>query len=518
MFEQQEVNEEHDPVEWGWTLPMWRRCLELWEDNEIIVIFGGNRSSKSTFAARLSVWLALNIPAAEIRCWHTASDRSIEDQQKFIYEALPQQYKDLTQTQSKDYALGYSQKEGFSKDIAIFPKHPGYKTGSYIKFNNYNQWHKDPQKIEGMSCHFIWADEEIPQKLFATFPSRLNKFEGKLLLTFTTLQGWTSLVSDLLYKAKVDTKRYSPIAEREIPYEMTSTKWDSCKIVHFWSQDNPFESYENLYKRYSGQSTAHQIARLHGIPEKAMVAKFPKFSLESNVIEHKYIPFVRSPQENPVTRYHIIDPAGGRNWCMIWLAIDRYNNWWVYREWPDISYGNWAEPWVNAAQMPIGKRGRAQELSFGGAMSYESYSNLIREKEGTEIMFGRLIDPRMGKEQRPSLNSTTSFIQGLSMFNLFYSPAKVHRDSTNSEIEPGIQAINTLLEYNTDEPVGENNRPKLKVSDQCQNFIYCMQEYTNCSREEATKDFVDVLRYGVVTPCIFAGEGRLAVTKGVYSY
>ena len=168
--------------------------------------------------------------------------------------------------------------------------------------------------------------------------------------------------------------------------------------------------------------------------------------------------------------------------------------------------------------MPIGKRGRAQELSFGGAMSYESYANLIREKEGTEIMFGRLIDPRMGKEQRPSLNSTTSFIQGLSMFNLFYSPAKVHRDSSNSEIEPGIQAINTLLEYNTDEPVGENNRPKLKVSDQCQNFIYCMQEYTNCSREEATKDFVDVLRYGVVTPCIFAGEGRLAVTKGVYSY
>ena len=249
MFEQQGVNEDIDPIEWGWTLPMWRRCLELWEDNEIIVIFGGNRSSKSTFAARLTVWLALNIPAAEIRCWHTASDRSIEDQQKFIYEALPQQYKDLTQTQSKDYALGYSQKEGFSKDIAIFPKHPGYKTGSYIKFNNYNQWHKDPQKIEGMSCHFIWADEEIPQKLFATFPSRLNKFEGKLLLTFTTLQGWTSLVSDLLYKAKDSKVNWN----RTYNEFLDCLRYNKCtKMLMYTKMDPDFwkDNYKFKLKRY----------------------------------------------------------------------------------------------------------------------------------------------------------------------------------------------------------------------------------------------------------------------------
>ena len=194
---------------------------------------------------------------------------------------------------------------------------------------------------------------------------------------------------------------------------------------------------------------------MHGIPERAAVAKLPKFSLEANVVPHEDLPFIRDPYDYPVTKYHIIDPAGVRNWCMIWVALDERGKWYVYREWPDISYGNWAEPWSNAAGTPIGKRGKAQELSFGGAMSYESYAKLIKEKEkeDNDKIFGRLIDPRMGKEERPSLNSTTSFIKGLRDFNLNYIPAKVHRDSANSEIEAGIQLINGLLEYETEIPL-----------------------------------------------------------------
>ena len=219
-----------------------------------------HNSTKSTLMARLCVWAAMTIPEAEIRCWHVDSKRSIEDQHEFIHEALPREYKKLADKPSRDYSFGWSQKTGFSGDIVIFPKQDGYKKGSYIKFNHYTQWHKDQQKIEGSSSHLIWADEECPQKLFATLPARLNKFNGKLMLTFTTLQGWTSLISDLLHKATVDKKRYSPIAKHEVHYEQTSRNWDSCKILYFWSQDNPFEPYETLRKRYAGRSIAEQMA------------------------------------------------------------------------------------------------------------------------------------------------------------------------------------------------------------------------------------------------------------------
>ena len=48
------------------------------------------------------------------------------------------------------------------------------------------------------------------------------------------------------------------------------------------------------------------------------------------------------------------------------------------------------------------------------------------------------------------------------------------------------------------------NSPRLYVSDRCQNFIYCLTEYTGkLGTHEATKDFVDILRYLRKANCEF---------------
>ena len=36
-------SEKEDPIEWGWTLPGWRRVMENWKDTKIHVCLGGNR-------------------------------------------------------------------------------------------------------------------------------------------------------------------------------------------------------------------------------------------------------------------------------------------------------------------------------------------------------------------------------------------------------------------------------------------------------------------------------------------
>ena len=58
----QPESEVEDPIQWGWTLPGWRRVMENWKDTKIHVILGGNRSSKTMFASRMLVHLAQAIP------------------------------------------------------------------------------------------------------------------------------------------------------------------------------------------------------------------------------------------------------------------------------------------------------------------------------------------------------------------------------------------------------------------------------------------------------------------------
>ena len=48
-------SEKEDPIQWGWTLPGWRRVMKNWKDTKIHICLGGNRSSKTTFASRLLV-------------------------------------------------------------------------------------------------------------------------------------------------------------------------------------------------------------------------------------------------------------------------------------------------------------------------------------------------------------------------------------------------------------------------------------------------------------------------------
>ena len=154
MLENQPAQEELDPIQWGFSLPSWQRVMNRWEDDKVHVIFGGNRSSKTTFASRLLVHLAQEIPEAELRSFHVTEDRSIEDTQKFVWDALPKRYKEMKK-RSASHSLTYTHKNGFTDGKVIFPPHEGYKRGSYLRFNNYRQFLQDSQIIEGMTAHCI---------------------------------------------------------------------------------------------------------------------------------------------------------------------------------------------------------------------------------------------------------------------------------------------------------------------------------------------------------------------------
>ena len=78
-------------------------------------------------------------------------------------------------------------------------------------------------------------------------------------------------------------------------------------------------------------------------------------------------------------------------------------------------------------------------------------------------------------------------------------------------ISNGITRINDLLDFNTEKPVvAFTNEPRLYVSEDCQNLIWALGNYTNRSGEDgACKDPVDCLRYLVEKDLTYEKPGLL---------
>jgi len=81
---------------------------------------------------------------------------------------------------------------------------------------------------------------------------------------------------------------------------------------------------------------------------------------------------LKDPKKVLVTRYQGIDPGGSKNWVLVWVAVDKNDDWWAFAEWPD--FDEWAIPGNNVE----GKAGPAQKsLGYG----IKDYVELIREVE-----------------------------------------------------------------------------------------------------------------------------------------
>ncbi len=499
-----EAAAKEDLVQFGWTLPQWKTVSDNWKKYNKHCILGGNRSSKTTYASRLTMWLALNIPEAKIRCWHVNEEKSIAEQQALIWECLPQRFKGMGKKKGVNFSIQYSQKNGFTGSKLILPPMPGYTKGSEIQFNYYQQYRNDPQVAEGWSAHFIWCDEECPQKLFETLQYRLVDLNGRIMLTFTTLNGWTPLVADICARKKVLETRFSPLLKKKIPYAEESLSRSGMRIYYFWTQDNVFIPTKSFLADLSGRLDEEKLARAHGIPTKSQSSKFPKFDEAVHVIEK--MPWIEDLDlRDKYTRYMVVDPADNKPWFMLWAAIDAANRIYIYREWPDESFGLWAEH----GETPEGKPGPAQKgLGYG----YQDYLEVIQEIEGQDVIFERLIDPRFSQAKYQGKDGSTSMLTELNDIGLVFTPAP------GIEIEDGISIINDRLGYDNTKPISAINCPKLFISKSCVNLIDAMKNYSGYNREEAWKDCIDCLRYLLVSGADYVDHSGVVDTGKTFSY
>lgn len=474
-------NAEKDPYRYGFRLPHWTKAEEQLTQVTEVVALGGNRSGKTQWGAFSIVRAAVENPKSEIFCFAQTSEVSIRQQQSAVWDWLPAEMR-TKQTSASAY-VSYTKKNGFTDSSLILPN------GSQIIFKTYSQYQNNPTILEGAELGSrnptwhnigVWLDEYLlGPELISTLRFRLATRNAKMLVTFTPIDGWTEVIKEYLDGAMMIESRHAELLKDElVPYVQRSKK-RNASIHYFHSQDNPFGGYDRIKENLIGRPREEILIRAYGVPVKSQATKFPKFNTAVNVISPDLIP------TEGVTKYHIIDPAGAKNWFMCWIAVDSGGTFYVYREWPGVDVGDWAE-WKSGKWVP-------GEGAKGQGYGIRDYADLIREHEGDEEIFERLIDPRLGAARYQAADGASSIIEDLAEAGIICIPAP------GLEIDDGLQVLIGKMAWDTTKAMDSVNRPRFYVSRDCENIISALSEYTGeQGLKEAWKDPIDVLRYAAV--------------------
>jgi hypothetical protein len=487
-----------DPYRHGYEPESWADADALLMGGNELLIMGGNRAGKTEYAAKRVMQLLCTRPNSRIWCLHTTSQTSIQMQQAVIWKYMPPEFKNAKKTKVTN--IQYSQKNGFTDATFVLPNR------SQCFFMNYGQ---EKKVIEGGEPDLIWCDELVPQDWIETLRYRLVTRSGKMILTFTPITGFTPVVKDYVAGCRIkktrfadllpDTQNVPGIPKGHMPYIAECSK-GSANVIWFHSILNKYSPFEQIKLALRGRGPYEIKIRAYGWAESLAGSQFPRFG-EANII-----PADQIPQEG--TNYMAVDPAGSRNWFMVWLRIDEQGNKFVYREWPDITMGEWALP----SEKPDGRPGPAQKQGAGMGLT-EIKEHILTLEDGEEIT-ERYIDPRAAGSPVINKEGGTTLLQLLDEepCPMYFTPAAGLR------LEEGISIINDWFAYDQNQEISAINQPKLFISEECHNLMWCLREWTGLDNEKgASKDPIDALRYiAVMQPDYGGSDSYKAIGGGSY--
>ena len=508
-----------DPWRYGWVNPAWARAdaafASLREQfpkgvTELLVL-GGNRSGKSRYFARRAMQHLVNTPGAKVWCLQSTEAASIQNQQPYLWEYLPAEWKPAASGKLKKGAVAnitYSQKGGFTENSFVLPN------GSQCWFKFYSM---EVTSIEGAELNFCWADELVTPDWLEALRFRLLTRDGELGIGFTPIEGYTSTVKEYLDGAKTLEESEAELlplfknGERtgfEMVPRVQQCVREKARVVYFHTADNPFGNPEAMATELRGSSRERVLMRAYGVPTRHRMSMFPKFRDAVHVV-----PPGKIPKEGTV--FHFVDPGEGKTWAMLWIRFTPDGRGWVYREWPcqdeyieGVGYpGAWAEP---DGKLQDGRPGPAQKACAG--FGFEDYKRIIEaaEKADGVTVSERWMDSRYGNTPTMTHEGVQTLIEQCS--------DRIGLDflaTSGQAISEGVAVINDWLSYNEEKPVDALNSPRLYISDSCKNLIFSLKTWTGADgKRSGSKDFIDILRYIVLSGIGYEDPAMLRARPG----
>jgi hypothetical protein len=496
-------NEQEDPYRHGVYLDDWKEADQVLSEYDELLISGGNRGSKTEYGGRKVNEVMISGSKKNVLCLSEHSRTSLQIQQPRVWKYFPKEYKVSKKTKST--FISYGQKNGFSDGTYILPN------GSQCWFFNYTQ---DLKIMEGQEYDFIWCDERVPLSWVETLRFRLISRKGKMLLTFTPVDGVNNTYRDYVTTGTVEEWREAKwFKDKQVPaldfaprpgvtpYKMQCAR-PSSKALFWFTEKNPYTNFERALKAVEGAPKSQVLIRLYGWASEMSGRAFPKFSPTMHVVKKDEVPSMG-------TNYFSCDPAPSRNWFMLWGRVVQSGEIYIYRESPDARvFGDWAEP----GEKPDGKMGPAQKTGAGlGVASIRQEVRDVEESNGEKI-FERVIDPRAGGSALITREG------GQTLIDLLNEPDSRHEGwdiipAPGVPLQQRIGIINDLLDFNND-PSKPLKRPKLFISEECENLIFALTEWTGLDGEKgATKDPVDALGYLLSRAPVFVNHTTFKPTQ-----
>ena len=496
--------EEEDPYRFGVKPPVWDLVDQaITSGKREILILGGNRAAKSHYGARKAIEILSSGEKKVVWCLQSTYDNSVEMQQPILWNYIPLEFRNARKGRVTN--ISYTQKTGFSEGKFIFPN------ASECVFRNYSQ---KVEVIEGGDCDLIWCDELVPLNWVETLRYRLITRTGILLITFTPIQGWSSVVKEYLDGARTLEWAPAPLLQKgalgrggNLVPRIQQPQRENARIVYFHTSDNPFSGYETLKQTLAGAPKNEILCRAYGVPTRATVQRFPKFR------DHVHLlPLARIPEKG--TRYLIVDPASGRNWFMIWVLVDALGVHYVYREWPSPGQyipgigdpGVWSEA---DGRLADGRQGPAQTGFGWGLRRYLEEIGRLEAVE-SETIAERWMDSRFGNTATQKADASTTIIEECAELGMTFMPAP------SDPLEEGISLINSMLDYDlTGDEEEVSSGPHLFISEACPNCIFALKIWSGKDGSHgATKDVIDCLRYMAVGRLIDFDAQALTLEEG----
>jgi hypothetical protein len=525
-----------------------KRVPEAWRGDEalmealddpvrFLLVLGGNRASKTEWGCKRVVQCAVRFAGARVWVFHEDNTQSVDYHQSLVWKYLPVSWKNAGK--GRVAYVSYTQKNGFSDNKLVGPN------GSEIEFRNYLQ---DDKSVEGGEvgdprkgrCIGWYGDELMPLPWLETLGYRLVTRRAIGLLGFTPIEGHSEVVSACTDHAK--TVRWEEAPEvvdgfgrpKRVPLVQVADQkvGDSVRktvTVYFHSKWNPYSDYQDLLAETAGAGDETRLVRLYGFTTKRRLSRFPRLLREVHGFKPQ-VEAARGREALPAgvwgTGYQVVDPAGKKNWFMLWARVDAWERVWVYREWPCPAL--WV-PGVGRPE-PWAVSGSSSQHKFGGlpgggqkqmGLSLQEYKGEIARWEGwadskldaepaewdeengsEDEVYLRLMDSRFADAPSYTSAGNTTLIEECAESGLFFELA------SGKNIDEGVDLINDALAYKRPDWEAPGDGPSLFISEDCVNLWFALENWTGeGGNREATKDPVDCLRYLFLQrPAFLEGE------------
>lgn len=567
---------EEDPLAWGFEPAPWEDADKLLQGEgcTLLAIFGGNRAAKSYYAVKRGVQCAVNFPGARLAICSETETASIATVQRDAWTFLKPRYGHLNGKRDTVTKINYGQAAGFTERKVVLPN------GSEIYFLTYNQEANDFEGWEFGAPAYVYAemakrladagqvvppnigavtDESLPLRWLQMFTRRVKFRKAHVLWPFTPVRGITPAVKEVVGgSAQTLVSKPSELLPRknipdcpdgQMPY-IRRCSFPGAMAIYFFTEFNPFgpspgRTYYDEVKSLLEGKASEQVERVaYGFARDSVARAFPKFG-SWNIVKRSQLPAVG-------TNYFLCDPAGARNWFMLWVrvapAIGGRSALYIYRDWPDAqTYGEWAVPTEREVNEETRKgwdgdpgpaqigQGfgitrlketilRCETISITRSTEVDPHHRLQidRAKSHGEPLDGlretiaeRYIDPRAGVSEHLAEQGGTCIIDE---FAEVQTDSKGRVTGPSMELiaasgvnqEEGFTHVNELLEWNQDDQLtAVTNQPHLFVCEDCQQVRWMFENYTGRAGEKgAAKDPADLVRYMALAKLEHVGDMR----------